>query len=466
MAIQANKALIQGAEKKATAQSALDTSKMQTNMWEESSKNIDNIIVGTMTNVMDNIKLKKEQEKVALEKGLEPFKAIANQAYETLYSQDEPLPQKFIDAVTREVESLQEEFEKVNTEGKGDTRVNERKRMEIQGRLKRITNEAINTRASFMKIGQSAGNWNETFIDPNNIGPMQSILDLKNADKNDNYNVDFIDGKLTVTIDNIERTGVRMGQGQGRIPIEEEYNYLESVSFNLGDMEKALPTKNKATDAQLVKDITDNEEAGLVDAKAGNPSKWTPLKIERAEHAYASSIKTPEQFQDHIREIDGIGNGGFVEGLWSNIDIPMAVISTMFVDGLGNPTELGFAFNQLNVDDSDNVINEKDYEILRQSKNWALFEKNIDALHDALTNVRNPAFHLQTSVDLLAKYKVAHDIQAYNTGYGKEDKSTPITEAPETRPPESYDYDGDNIGEGGPMRPGQGSASNFNPDFI
>ena len=66
------------------------------------------------------------------------------------------------------------------------------------------------------------------------------------------------------------------------------------------------------------------------------------------------------------------------------------------------------------------MINEKDYEILRQSDNWGLFEKNIDALHNALTNVKNPAFHLQTSVDLLAKYKVAHDIQAYNTSYNEE----------------------------------------------
>ena len=444
MAIQANQALIQGAGKKAEAQSALDTSKMQANIWEESSKNIDKIIVGTMTNVMGTIKLQKDQEKVAFEKGLEPFKAIANQAYEKLYSQGEPLPQKFIDAVTREVESLQEEFEAVNTEGKGDTRANERKRMEIQGRLKRITNEAINARASFMKIGQSAGNWNEQFINAD-IGAMQSVLDLENADKNDDYNVDFIDGKLTVTVANYNTGTKTVGveaatfdeyvekmQAERReneiisedewidivINKNTEFQYGDPTSFNLGDMEKALPPKDKATDAKWIQDITDNEEAGKVDAKAGNPSKWTKLKIEREEHAFASSIKTKEQFQDNIREIDGIGNGGFVEGLWSNIDIPMAVISTMFVDNMGNPTELGLAFSKLNVDDSDDVINAKDYEMLHQSGDWGMFKENIEALHNALTNVDNPAFHLQTSVDLLAKYKVAHDIQAYNAGYG------------------------------------------------
>ena len=37
---------------------------------------------------------------------------------------------------------LQDDFETVNTQGKGDTRANERERIRIQGELKRITNEA------------------------------------------------------------------------------------------------------------------------------------------------------------------------------------------------------------------------------------------------------------------------------------------------------------------------------------
>ena len=437
MAIQAEKSLVQNAFKKGHAKAMSGITDMSAQFRSDAaiSKTMTDTITDTMTGIMGNIKLKKEQEKVAFEKGLEPFKAIANKAYETLHSQGEPLPQKFIDAVTNEVERLQDEFEAVNTEGKGDTRANERKRMEIQGRLKRITNEAINARASFMKIGQSAGDWNTQFIKPENVAPMQGVLDLENADKNDNYNVAFVDGRLTITIDNVERTGIRSSVGfiegseneDGMPEIdydseeEEEYKYTESVSFNLGDMEKALPTKNKATDAMLMQDITNNEEEGKNDRKQGKPNKWqNRLTVERAEHAYASSIKTPDQFQDHIREIDGIGNGGFVEGLWSNVDIPMTVIQTMFVDDTGNPTELGTAFNQLDVN-NDQVIGQEDYEKLRENENWQTFEKNIEALHDALVNVNNPAFHLKTSVDLLAKYKVAHDIQAYRSGFGEEE---------------------------------------------
>ena len=51
----------------------------------KSDKAIAKTITDTMTSIMGNIKLNKEKEKVAFEKGLEPFKSIANQAYEKLY---------------------------------------------------------------------------------------------------------------------------------------------------------------------------------------------------------------------------------------------------------------------------------------------------------------------------------------------------------------------------------------------
>ena len=430
MAIQADKSLVQGAFKKGQAKAMSGITDMSAQFRSDAA--ISKTITDTMTNVMGNIKLKKDQEKVAFEKGLEPFKAIANKAYETLHSQGEPLPQKFIDAVTAEVERLQDEFEAVNTQGKGDTRANERERMRIQGQLKRITNEAINARASFMKIGQSAGDWNTQFIKPENVASMQAALDLDKADKNDNYNVAFVDGKLTITVSNyneirgsVEKlTDTYDPDAEVAKPTDEVIErFGEPVSFTLSQMEDALPTKNKATDAMLMQDITNNEEEGKNDRKQGKPNKWqNRLTVERAEHAYASLIKTPKQYQAHIREIDGIGNGGFVEGLWSNVDIPMTVIQTMFVDDAGNPTELGAAFNQLDVN-NDQVIGQEDYEKLRENENWQTFEKNIEALHDALVNVNNPAFHLKTSVDLLAKYKVAHDIQAYRSGFGEEEKN-------------------------------------------
>ena len=159
-------------------------------------------VADSIASGMGAIKMKKEQLEVEHEKQLEPFQDIAENMYTKLAEQQEPLPQKVVDAVEAEIKRLQDEFDAVNVVGKADTRENEKARRKITAELTRITNEAINTRANFMKIGQSAGNWNSSLINSKNIDPMKSILDIGNMDKNDNISVEFIDGKLTFTTKN------------------------------------------------------------------------------------------------------------------------------------------------------------------------------------------------------------------------------------------------------------------------
>ena len=427
MAIQANQALIEGAFKKGVAKASADVVDMKPVF--ERDKAIGKYITDTMVGVMGAIKQSKMRKKMQKEKGLEPFKAIANEAYERLYSQGEPLGNKYIDAVTKAVEELQDEFEAVNTAGKGDTRENERKRMEIQGRLKKITNQAINCRATFMEIGQSADNWNTDLIHDDNIVPLQTALDIKNADKNKNLRVEFIDDELNIIIDNVERTGVHTEhtpagfiEGTDEIDYDseifpgEEYKYTESVSFNLPQMKAALPTKNLETDKEWMASINENLELGASDAKSKKINKWTnPRNIERAEHAFASKIKTKDQFNDNSREIDGLGRG-FKDDMWNNIDIPVSALQVMF----GNDTSF---LDSIDIVGDDGVINDLDYEALSANPNWEIMKQNIEQLHDALTNTDNPAFSLETSVPLLAKYKVNQDVQAYNDSYNANTKN-------------------------------------------
>ena len=429
MAIQANQALIEGAFKKGAAKASADVVDMKPVF--ERDKAIGKYITDTMVGVMGAIKQGKMRKKMQKEKGLEPFKAIANEAYETLYSQGEPLGNKYIDAVTKAVEELQDEFEAVNTAGKGDTRENERKRMEIQGRLKRITNQAINCRATFMEIGQSADNWNTDRIHDDNIVPLQTALDIKNADKNKNLRVEFIDDELNIIIDNVERTHKVSGHVEKARPgatyvegytdtgtTDETWDetYTESVSFNLPQMKAALPTKNLETDKEWMASINENLELGASDAKSKKVNKWTnPRNIERAEHAFASKIKTKDQFNDNSREIDGLGRG-FKDDMWNNIDIPVSALQVMF----GNDTSF---LDSIDIVGDDGVINDLDYEALSANPDWEIMKQNIEQLHDALTNTDNPAFSLETSVPLLAKYKVNQDVQAYNDSYNASTKN-------------------------------------------
>ena len=129
MAIKADATLVQAAFREGQTRAGADVPNLKP-LYEHQAK-IGKQYAGIVTGMVDQINLQKKQEEAAKAKRLKPFKDIADQAFQTLYSQDEPMPDKVIQAVTAEVERLQDEFEKVNTEGKGDTKENEIARMMI-----------------------------------------------------------------------------------------------------------------------------------------------------------------------------------------------------------------------------------------------------------------------------------------------------------------------------------------------
>ena len=191
---------------------------------------------------------------------------------------------------------------------------------------------------------------------------------------------------------------------------------MESGYFTMTQMQKALPIKNLETDATWMQSINENLELGASDAKSKKVNKWTnPRNIERAEYTFASKIKTKDQFNDNSREIDGLGRG-FKDDMWNNIDIPVSALQVMFGD------DTGF-LESIDVVGDDGVINDLDYEALSAKPDWEIMKQNIEQLHDALTNTDNPSFSLETSVPLLAKYKVNQDVQAYNDSYNASTKN-------------------------------------------
>ena len=79
---------------------------------------------------------------------------------------------------------------------------------------------------------------------------------------------------------------------------------------------------------------------------------------------------------------------------------------------------------------------------------------------DAATNPDNPFFDLEVSKKIMEDQLVNAVRNKYLAKFSPKTTPSP-TEVPDPLPPESYDYDDDNIGEGAPMRPGQGSAFTF-----
>ena len=84
---------------------------------------------------------RNEKIRLGKESQLKRFKNVMERNYQSLFENEETMPQKVVDAIDERIRELQDEFEAVNTYGKNDTVENERARMRINGELKRVINE-------------------------------------------------------------------------------------------------------------------------------------------------------------------------------------------------------------------------------------------------------------------------------------------------------------------------------------
>jgi len=442
----ADRTLIRGAEKIAEKEYVFTKPKV-----DRGSAMLESTI-GSITDGISAIKMKKEQLEVDHEKQLEPFQDIADNMRMRLSEQQEPLPQKVVDAVEKEIKRLQDEFNTANVVGKNDTREKERARTKITAELTRVTNEAVNTRANFIKIGQSAGNWNSSLIDSKNINPLKSILDVENMDKNNNIGVEFIDGKLTFTTSKYdtrqksvgaeaathdEYVEKMMAEGrQNEIIMEDEWTDIvtngnteykdgEPVSFTAAQMLGALPQKNLQTDAMILKGNNDFTSQGINDGRHGKPNYFrntdgtvNQYVYDDEKNGFAGEI-TKDVFKDiQGRRVAKMGMPSFSMALRDRIDIPMAALDNMFVDEKGERVQYADVFAGMDSTgpdgEPDGILNALD---LTFYQGVSQFEKNIDEIINALTNVDHPAFNLDTSADMIADYYTNMKMQSYENRY-------------------------------------------------
>jgi len=430
----ADRTLIRGAEKIAEKEYVFTKPKV------DRGSAILESAIGSITDGISAIKMKKEQLEIDHEKQLEPFQDIADNMRMRLSEQQEPLPQKVVDAVEKEIKRLQDEFNTANVVGKNDTREKERARTKITAELTRVTNEAVNTRANFIKIGQSAGNWNSSLIDPKNVNPLKSILDVENMDKDDNVSVGFVDGKLTFNTKNYS-TGQISGHAesatavynpeaatQSKDVVIEEYKHGKPMSFTAAQMLEALPQKNLQTDAIILKGNNDFTSQGINDGRHGNPNYFRNTDGSRNEYVYddekngfAGEI-TKDVFKDiQGRRVAKMGMPSFSMALRDRIDIPMAALDNMFVDEKGKRVQYADVFAGMDSTgpdgEPDGILNALDLAAQPAGGATSQFEKNIDEIINALTNVDHAAFNLDTSADMIADYYTNMKMQSYENRY-------------------------------------------------
>ena len=350
---------------------------------------------GVLTGAVDGIKKQQETIRIARDKQLKGFTSIADETYAKLYTMDEGLPEKVVTALRNEIESLQTDFEKYNTYGKNDTKENNAARTRITSELKRITNSVTGTRTAFMAISGDAKDWNRNRIDPDNIATLQSFLNIKDMDMNDNVTVEYVRGELTFT------------------------NTDTGKSFTAKEMRKAVPSVDKNIQTFSTKRVGDAQAAGKTDGYDGVKNRYSrPEVISSVKSEYMSEILTDEDFMNAatIETVGGVQ--AFKLALMDHEAIPIEIIKHMYYTEDGENVPLGEIFAKFDKVD-DGVIDSKDVAKMNPQE-LILFEENHKRMISALTNIYDDAFDLQTSKSLFADYAVDAEKQAYNRFYTEE----------------------------------------------
>ena len=354
---------------------------------------------------------RNEKVRLGKEGQLKRFKSIMSRNYEKLFTGKETMPQKIIDAVDQKIRELQEDFEAVNTYGKNDNVENERARMKLNGEVQRVINAAINTRATFLKLGQNMDTWNHNEISDDIIAPQTMMMDLANIDNNENVNVQFNpNGELTFTAKNYYG--------------EANSSWGNPVSYTVSQMESNIPPKNVQADAKILKGNGDAKKKGRTDGFDDDGGMDFDFQTEKDN--FLTDIKTDEDFQNiSRRRLEGLSSTlSFKEALEKNIDIPVEILNNMFINANGDMMDVGSVFAQLDKN-TDGLINAEDSAGL-EGKDLEAFIANHDAMIDVLTNSNNESFDLARSKSLLGDYYTDLKKQEYEAGFKYERSKKPL----------------------------------------
>ena len=347
-----------------------------------------NKVFNTISGAMGIYSAKKEVGRAGVRKQMAAFQAQANAGVKDMYAQDEPMPDAFINAFRKKITDLQDEFEAVNTYGKGDTAENSMARSRIMGELQRVQNQATNFRAKTNIFLDSIDNVNEGEVNAKDIAGSQQALDFSN------YPRLVREGKIS-----------KVEYGENGIEITSRGYYSDASGswgeevVSLASLKAKFPQTDLEHHAQVFKIRNEYVTQGKAAANKTNPEN--DYNEEEANEAFTRQVNTPEKFKNVVSSrIDGLSESSFKVNLEKNLQIPLSVLENMYYTEDGSRVEIGQVYKDLNLVD-DGVIDEKD---IAAGKGNAAFEQNLDSLIDALTNVDNPAFDIGLSASMLGGY--------------------------------------------------------------
>jgi len=437
MAINTDATLVNAAFREGQTGAMADVPNMKP-LYDHQAK-IGNQYMKTVTGIMKTLEEKKVQKETAKVQGLKPVKETIQKAYNAL-SDGEPLPEFVVNDFTGQIEALQDSFEKVNTEGKGDTRANEKERRRITAALAKLKNQAIDIRSKYMIAFQDPSSYNDPLIKGEDIDAFNSIATAFSDPaaaaemfKNGGLRGEFVNGEYTIFTKGYSTRTERIGTGEFTEEVDESGNimgkeltkeiearYGKERGFTGSDMVKALPYKNPASDIAVGEFLKKAPGAGKEDGASGADNRYRDNPNARnTEIAEALDfIKTDEDYHDmKSRRLEGTGMApSFDQALGGMAAIPIEILKNMFLDDGESPvTDMAAYFEELDKKgNKDGEINSGDFP--EDGDALKTFMNNIETVKEEILNNK------EIGAPIMAEYFADMKIKAYNDSY---DRNTP-----------------------------------------
>jgi len=380
-----------------------------------------------VTGLIGEVKKDNELLRIGRDKQLAGFKKIADEGFQKLYAQDEPMPNKVVNALRDRIKELQEEFETYNTYGKNDTEENNDARMRLMGELRRITGEVVDTRANFQDILGNANNWNKERINPENISTYQSFLDISGMDANDDVTVDYVNGRLTFI------------------------NSATGKQFTARQIKEGIPEMDKKMKVFGQDRFTSAGRKGQLDGKNDSHNYYdNDLIMKETESVYRDEIQDEEDFMNASTIEVASGSGIFKNDLLDHTGISLELVKNMYYTEDGKTIPIGEIYAQWD-QDGDNDVDAEDVAAISKLSPAEIeaFKMNHKRMVSALTDRYDPAFDLEISKQLYGEWAANKEAQYYNR-FWKDNKP---------KPEEGEEGLGSWIGSGNSLR-AQGAGGN------
>tara|TARA_B100000941_G_C28500978_1_gene554178 strand:+ start:598 stop:2445 length:1848 start_codon:yes stop_codon:yes gene_type:complete len=375
----------------------------------QSTTNISKQYLDTVGGILKDIQEERKQEKKKADAQKKAFMTIANNNLQSLYENEEPLPEAFISMAEQAVRDMSSQFDLVNTIGDEDTQENQRARRQILAKLNKLTNELRGVRKTYMDRSDVIQNvlLSDRVFKGENIDLIAKAFDIKNVDKN--------------VLENFLQVGYDIDDGVFFNVRNDINNDYEKILFS--DVAANFNPRNDDNDRTYIEMINASGAKGELDGKDENITE-VQYNEDNFIAGFKDMIQDEQDFDDFAYDrISGLNDEpSFEEAVYENavtMGIPFAVLDQMTILENNEAKKVGEKYKQLDLN-NDGTISSLDGRIAKDelsAKDLKIFKENVKQLIDAVVNKDNPAFNFEVSRDLMAKYYMTYHKRMYLVNY-------------------------------------------------